>query len=53
MPLFTIDRASCRRDGLCVAVCPASLVRLGEDGYPEPLAGKERHCIRCGHCVAV
>jgi len=53
MTLFTIDRSLCRRDGLCVAVCPASLVRLGEDGYPVPLAGKEQHCIRCGHCAAV
>ena len=53
MALFTIDRSLCRRDGLCVAVCPASLVRLDEDGYPVPLAGKEQHCIRCGHCAAV
>jgi nitroreductase/NAD-dependent dihydropyrimidine dehydrogenase PreA subunit len=53
MALFTIDRSLCRRDGLCVAVCPASLVRLGEDGYPVPLAGREQHCIRCGHCAAV
>jgi nitroreductase/NAD-dependent dihydropyrimidine dehydrogenase PreA subunit len=53
MSLFAIDRSLCKRDGLCVAVCPASLVREGEDGYPVVLAGKEQHCIRCGHCAAV
>ncbi|QLA15679.1 nitroreductase family protein [Desulfolutivibrio sulfoxidireducens] len=54
MPLFTVDETLCRRDGLCVAVCPASLVRRdGPEGLPYPLAGKEAHCIRCGHCVAV
>ncbi|MFZ5810730.1 MAG: nitroreductase family protein [Thermodesulfobacteriota bacterium] len=54
MPLFTIDQDLCRRDGLCAAVCPASLVRLDDPGgLPYPLAGREVHCIRCGHCVAV
>ncbi len=54
MPLFTVDQDLCRRDGLCAAVCPASLVRLDDpEGLPYPLAGREAHCIRCGHCVAV
>ncbi len=53
MPLFTVDQDLCRRDGLCAAVCPASLVRLDDPaGLPYPLAGREAHCIRCGHCVA-
>jgi ferredoxin len=32
-PLFTIDENLCRRDGLCAAACPASLVR--QDGPDE------------------
>lgn len=53
MPLFTIDRQLCNGDGLCVRACPASLVRQAEPGaLPEPLAGRDAHCIRCGHCVA-
>ena len=53
-PLFTIDENLCRRDGLCAAACPASLVRQdAPDSLPYPLPGKEMHCIRCGHCVAI
>ena len=53
-PLFTIDENLCRRDGLCAAACPASLVRQdAPDAQPYPLPGKGEHCIRCGHCVAI
>lgn len=53
-PLFTIDENLCRRDGLCAAACPASLVRQdAPDSLPYPLPGKAEHCIRCGHCVAI
>lgn len=51
MALFTIGE-KCRGCGLCVAACPASLVRQTAPGErPVALAGKEGHCIRCGHCV--
>lgn len=51
MPLFTVSDA-CTGCGLCVAACPASLVRQPEPGArPEPLAGREAHCILCGHCA--
>lgn len=51
MSLFTIED-SCTGCGLCVAACPASLVRQTAPGEPPtPLAGRESHCIRCGHCV--
>lgn len=54
MPLFTVNPDLCRRDGLCAAVCPASLVRMdGPEATPAPLAGKEAHCIGCGHCAAI
>lgn len=53
MTLFTITDA-CTGCGLCAKACPASLVRQKAKGErPEPLAGREAHCIRCGHCVAV
>lgn len=53
MELFTVtDR--CTGCGLCARVCPASLVRQSAKGErPSPLAGREAHCIRCGHCLAV
>lgn len=53
MTLFTITD-DCTGCGLCARACPASLVRQTAKGArPEPLAGREAHCIRCGHCVAV
>ncbi len=52
MALFSIAEKRCKGCGLCVAACPASLVRQAGAGQrPTPLAGREAHCIRCGHCV--
>lgn len=49
--LFSLTEA-CTGCGLCVAACPASLVRQPAPGEPpQALAGREAHCIRCGHCV--
>ena len=53
MALFNINQESCNQDGICAAVCPAGIIDLEEDGYPEPIAEAEEICIRCGHCVAV
>lgn len=51
MELFTVTDG-CTGCGLCVAACPASLVRQRKPGdAPQALAGREAHCIRCGHCV--
>jgi len=53
MRLFTLGER-CSGCGLCARACPASLVRQSAPGErPEPLAGREAHCIRCGHCAAV
>jgi nitroreductase/NAD-dependent dihydropyrimidine dehydrogenase PreA subunit len=54
MSLFTIDEKKCRRDGLCVAECPAKLIEIiGQEGFPTPIPEAEVLCINCGHCVAV
>jgi len=53
MPLFEVDETRCRRDGICVAVCPVSIIEFKERGaVPSPVAGAEERCIACGHCVA-
>jgi nitroreductase/ferredoxin len=54
MTLFTVDEAKCKRDGICVAECPAKIIQLkDEDGVPTPVKGADEFCIQCGHCVAV
>jgi nitroreductase/NAD-dependent dihydropyrimidine dehydrogenase PreA subunit len=54
MTLLSFDESKCRRDGRCVAVCPARLIRL-EDESPVPamVENGDLRCSRCGHCVAV
>ncbi len=54
MSLFTVDQKECRRDGLCVAECPAKLIEIiGKEGFPTPIDGAEELCINCGHCVSI
>lgn len=54
MALFSIDDSRCKRDGICVAECPACLIEMKTpDSSPSPIPGAENLCIKCGHCVAV
>jgi len=51
MSQFAVDEGLCRKDSVCVDVCPARALRMGASGFPEEIPGN--HCIFCGHCVAV
>lgn len=54
MSLFSVDPAKCKRDGLCAAVCPVSLILAPQgDGLPTPIPEGVEFCINCGHCAAV
>jgi nitroreductase/NAD-dependent dihydropyrimidine dehydrogenase PreA subunit len=53
MDLFQVNTETCNRDGICAACCPAGIIALSDEGYPEPVQGADELCIRCGHCVAV
>lgn len=53
MSIIDIDRRRCNRDRLCVMDCPAHIIRMGADGYPEIAPGAEMACLECGHCLAV
>lgn len=53
MGLFSVDRAKCKRDGLCVAECPSRLIEMEGEQFPAPIASAEDLCINCGHCVAI
>jgi len=51
MSQITIDTNLCKKDGACVAVCPAGVLALNQQGFPEEVP--DTNCILCGHCVAV
>ena len=54
MPLFVVDPALCKRDGVCVAECPTRIIELAPGAaVPRVPAEAEEFCRNCGHCVAV
>lgn len=53
MPLITIDKEKCRKDGICITECPFNILKEGADGIPEMVSKGESVCMRCGHCLAV
>lgn len=52
MSLICLDRVNCRRDGICMEVCPAGVITADAEGYPVVKDGAEAFCNKCGHCVA-
>jgi len=51
---FTVDSDKCQRDGICVADCPAGVIKKqSADDYPEPTTDFEKFCLACGHCVVI
>jgi len=49
-----VDQEKCNRDGICVAECPAQVLRLEQgDPCPVPTSDFGEVCLRCGHCVAI
>lgn len=51
MALIEVDAAKCRKDGLCVAVCPSKV--LEADAAGGPVLADPDLCNDCGHCLAV
>jgi nitroreductase/NAD-dependent dihydropyrimidine dehydrogenase PreA subunit len=52
MSRFVVNESTCRRDGICAAVCPAGILVPGGTSPPSLVPGGEELCISCGHCVA-
>ncbi|MGB3222397.1 MAG: nitroreductase family protein [Desulforhopalus sp.] len=52
MGVITINRERCRKDNICMAVCPMDLFREGSSGFPETIPEAQNDCIDCGHCQA-
>ena len=53
MTLLHIDESRCKKDGICISVCPGNFIQLRDgDGYPEMGPSGDEFCLICGHCVA-
>jgi nitroreductase/NAD-dependent dihydropyrimidine dehydrogenase PreA subunit len=51
MNLITVEHGKCKKDGICLDVCPTGYLRADAEGLP--VENPEANCIACGHCVAV
>jgi nitroreductase/NAD-dependent dihydropyrimidine dehydrogenase PreA subunit len=53
MSLFIVDQEKCRKDGICVKVCPIGIIeQKDKNSFPKPTDDAESACVVCGHCVA-
>jgi nitroreductase/NAD-dependent dihydropyrimidine dehydrogenase PreA subunit len=53
MNFINIDHGKCRRDGICVKVCPSQIIVMKEgDTFPSTLEKASELCVHCGHCVS-
>jgi len=54
MSLIQIDDTECKKDGICVMECPASILQQKDKkSSPEMVPGGDQVCLVCGHCVSV
>jgi len=50
LSILKVDQTKCTKCRMCIEVCPAKIIVMGEN-VPEITI--EERCIACGHCVAV
>jgi nitroreductase/NAD-dependent dihydropyrimidine dehydrogenase PreA subunit len=48
--MILIDKKLCNSCGICVAICPRKILRLGEESVE---VTDQAMCMTCGHCKAV
>ncbi len=54
MSFIAIDQEKCNQDGICVAECPARIIRMdSKEDYPSSTSDFKDACLKCGHCVTV
>jgi nitroreductase/NAD-dependent dihydropyrimidine dehydrogenase PreA subunit len=51
--LISVNTERCKRDGICVEICPIGILVLDPASGPKTRSGMGQFCIECGHCVAV
>lgn len=51
MSNITVSPDDCTRcGGVCVKICPVSIISMKEDKLPKIAKDLEDKCIKCGHC---
>lgn len=53
MSPFKINQNTCIRCGICVEICPASVIEKNPDGNVNFRSDNENICLGCGQCMAV
>lgn len=46
-----VDREKCTKCGTCLRICPAGIIKFGDDGFPEMSEKHSGRCIQCAQCV--
>ena len=52
MSFFVLDENKCRRDGVCMDVCPTKIIKQEVGELPYIAEKSEAFCIACGLCYA-
>ncbi len=52
MSFFVLDENKCRRDSICVDVCPTKIIKQEKGELPYISEKSEAFCIACGLCYA-
>ena len=52
MNKITINETKCDKCGICIKICPVSLIKITDNNFPEIADSKKMLCINCGHCEA-
>jgi ferredoxin len=50
MSQIMVDTNLCKRDGVCVAVCPSRILSLDKERFPEEVPGGQLHSLRPLRC---
>ncbi len=50
MSNITVSPDDCTKCGVCVRVCPVSIISMKENKLPAIAKDLENKCVRCGHC---
>ena len=53
MNMLYVDQTSCQQCGICVEICPLSVISLNAEAFPATTDESKSRCVQCGHCEAI